>query len=801
MSSASSFRLELFGNRSVVGADGIALTGQAVQRHRMALLALLALAGGKSLSREKLMGYLWPDRDAEHARQLLNQAVYNLRKALADEAILSDGEDLRLNPNVVRADVADFEAALAGGNYAEAVRLYSGPFLDAFSLGDTPEFEWWADRERRRLATEHALALEALAEAATRDGNLLRAVEWWTARAALDPYDSRVAVRLMEALDASGNRAGALRHARVHERLLKAEFDAPPSPEASAVAERLRSAVADRESSSVHASEHAPEERDRDAPSVARATGSTSPTVAEARGDPMALSPAPDVPSWNGAVAALSRTRRVRAIGYTVVGVALAVTGFVAIGYRLNRHDALAAAPPPTSIAVLPLANLSPDVHDAFLADGMTEELIGRLAKRGGLRVIASTSVFAFRDQPLDARRIGDSLHVAHLVEGDVQKSGSRLRVRVRLIDARDGETRWSESYDRELRDVLAVEDDIARAVVGQLGLHLDAVAAPSSNPHQTRNVAAYELYLRGNNSLLLRSDSGTQSALGYFQQAVTLDSSYAAAYAGLSRIYLRQGLSGTSESRRARVTLAEQNAAKALALDDSVADAHAAFALVERAKFDLGPAASHLERAIELEPAREAFHEWLASLYVLAGRPADALREAQRALDLDPLSPGANAELARALLANGRADEALVQLQKVAALRPPLLRSNIIAAECYMKKGMWPEAIAVLRAQADRGGPIALAHLGFALARSGQKEAALGIRDTLVQRWRRDRGGPLEVALVSAGLGERDQAFVWLDRAIAAGSLDSEGARLLFDELRGDPRFARIRERQRLQN
>src|SRR6185437_1895052 len=165
---AVTFRLGLFGNRSVIGDDGTPITGQAVQRHRMALLALLVLAGGNGLSREKLMAYLWPERDTEHARQLLNQAVYNLRKALADEAIISEGEDLRLNADVVRADVAEFEAAVACGDYAGAVRLYAGPFLDAFSLGETPEFAWWADRERQRLASERAHALEALAEAASR---------------------------------------------------------------------------------------------------------------------------------------------------------------------------------------------------------------------------------------------------------------------------------------------------------------------------------------------------------------------------------------------------------------------------------------------------------------------------------------------------------------------------------------------------------------------------------------------------------------------------------------------------------
>jgi DNA-binding SARP family transcriptional activator/TolB-like protein/Tfp pilus assembly protein PilF len=770
MNSGSAFHLGLFGNRSLVAPDGTSLTGQAVQRHRIALLALLTMAASRGLSREKLMGYLWPERETEHGRQLLNQAVYNLRKALGEDAIISEGDEVRLNLEVVRADVADFEAAMARRDHAEAVSLYSGPFLDGFSLSDAPDFEWWADRERQRLAIAHAHALEALAETAAKDGDLRRAIDWWKVRAAQDPYDSRVAVRLMEALAASGSHAAALQHAKVHERLLQTEFGAAPSPEVIALAERLRTTP----------------------PSAPSNT-----ELAFQRADPQRLRPT--APSSQLHRVGASRSPPTRAIRYALGGLAFAgMVAVVALLPRVPRNDALAVAARERSIAVLPLANLSSDVRDASLADGMTEELIGALANGGGLRVIASTSVFGFRDHTLDVRRIADSLHVGHVVEGDVQKSGSRLRVRVRLVDAGDGSTRWSETYDRELRDIFAVQDDIARSVVRELGPHLAGVASTPNNRHQTHNIAAYELYLRGNNPVLLRSDSGAQAAVDYFRQAIALDSTYAAAYAGLARIYLRLGLAGAANgSQRDRLALAERSAEKALALDDSLADGHAALGLVRSARFDLGSAESHLKRAVDLEPTGAAFHEWLGQLYVFVGRPADALSEDQRALELDPLSPSANAELGRSLLANGRPDDALAQLQKVAALQPPLLRANIIAAQAYMKKGMWAQAISVLH---DRNGPLGLAHIGYALAHSGQREAARRVRDTLVERWHRDMGGAIEVALVSAGLGDFDQAFAWLDRAIAGGSVNAEGTELLFDDLRRDPRFERVRDRMGLQ-
>jgi TolB-like protein/DNA-binding SARP family transcriptional activator/Tfp pilus assembly protein PilF len=734
------------------------------------------------VSREKLMSYLWPERETEHARQLLNQAVYNLRKALGDAAILSDADDLRLNLDIVRTDVAEFEAALLRRDHAAAVQLYSGPFLDGFSLGGASEFEWWVDRERQRLASAHAQAVEALADSATRNGDLQRAVELWKARAAQDPYDSRLACRLMESLAASGNPAAALQHAKVHQKLLETEFGTAPPVELLTLAERLRS------------SPSAP---------ASPAPASGAPNV-DSRAQIGALPPreAAPISSATGAPIPGVRSRSAQVIRYGLAALTLGAVGLLALNARAPRQHNLAAASGQPSIAILPLVNLSPDARDAFLADGMTDELIGTLAKASGVRVIASTSVFAFRDRRLDVRRIADSLHVAQVVEGDVEKSGSRLRVRVRLVDARDGSTRWSETYNRELSDVFAVQDEIARAVVRELGLRVAGLTSAPIDRHQTRNVAAYELYLRGNDPVLLRGDSGARAALAYFQQAIALDSTYAAAYAGLSRIYLRQRQSSAGDrSVRDRLLLSEQAAAKALALDSSLADAHGVLSLVQAVTFDLGSAESHLERAIELEPARATFHEWLARLYAMERRPADGLMEAQRALDLDPLSPGANVERARALLANGRIDDALAQLQKIAALRPPLLRANLILSQCYMKKNMWPEAMAALRPQADRGEPTAFAHLGYALARTGQREAALRVRAALVGQWQRGAGGALELALVSAGLGDVDQAFAWLDRAIDGGLMYVDGTDVLFEELHRDPRFARVRERMGLQN
>src|SRR5215213_1673903 len=233
-------RLRLLGGASVGRDDGTLLAGRAAQRHRLALLARLACPAGLGLSREKLIGLLWPESDTERARNLLNVSVYELRKALGEDALLSGGDELRLNPDAVGSDVADFEAAIERCDHEAAVALYRGPLLDGFFVDDAPEFERWVDGERARLAGAYGRALEALAEAAERRRDFRGAAGWWERRAEHDPYDSRVALSLMRALDASGNPAGALQRATVHERLLQQELGLLAVPAVRALAERMR---------------------------------------------------------------------------------------------------------------------------------------------------------------------------------------------------------------------------------------------------------------------------------------------------------------------------------------------------------------------------------------------------------------------------------------------------------------------------------------------------------------------------------------------------------------------------------
>lgn len=245
MNSSNPCCIRLLGTPLVVAGGGQPITGRAVQRHRIALLALLTLGPGQGLSRERLLGHLWPESDPDRARHLLNQAIYQLRKALGEDAITSTGEELRLNEERVCADAVQFGRARALGDHATAVALYQGPFLDGFYLNEAVEFERWVERERSRLAGEFAKSLETLAEAAEADHDLRGAADWWRRRTDQDPFDSRVALRLMQALEADGNHAGALQHAMQHARLLREELEIAPAPEIAAFVDRLRTTATD----------------------------------------------------------------------------------------------------------------------------------------------------------------------------------------------------------------------------------------------------------------------------------------------------------------------------------------------------------------------------------------------------------------------------------------------------------------------------------------------------------------------------------------------------------------------------
>ena len=564
-------RLKLFGAPSIE-ASGAPVTGRAVQGPRVALLAVLALARGRAVTRDKLVALLWPESPTDRARHQLSDALYLLRAALGEDVIRSTGDELVLNPDAITSDVTAFERLLDEGQLEPAVAMFAGPLLDGFHLSDAAEFEHWLDGERARLGQRYATSLETLAEAADASDRFSVAATWWRRLAAHDPYSGRVALRLMRAYEATGDRARALEYARAHAALLQREFDTFADPEVIAFAERLRVE---------------PPHRVPPQPAAIRSSPVLPPTTIAAE----------------KSIDAGPRTRWSPryAVAAGIVLLVIAVLGVY--GMPLVR-----SADPNTArtLAVMPFVNISADPENTYFSDGLSEQIITVLSRIEGLRVAARTSSFALRGVNLDVRVIGDTLDVGAVLEGSVRKDGNRLLVTAQLIDAKTGFHIWSEEYDRELRDIFAVQQEIARAIAGALELRLPGGA---QRARRTPSLEAYDLYLRG---LFLRGNlsvDALRQARSLFDRVIELEPGFALAHAARAtviapQIYFRHVPleQGVSDMRAA--------VARALELDSGLGEAHAALGVLQLFfEWDWEGAEQSFRRAVELNPSDP--HAW----------------------------------------------------------------------------------------------------------------------------------------------------------------------------------------------
>jgi TolB-like protein/DNA-binding SARP family transcriptional activator len=762
---AGRFRLRTFGTLALAGPDDDTILGKHRHQHRrLALLAVLAAAGDEGRSRDQLHLLFWPDATQTRARHSLEQLLYAIRGSIGDD-VFGGVNPVRLNPAIIGSDVADFQSALKCGDLTWALEQYRGKFLDGFYLSDVPEFEQWMNSERARLERSYSGALERLAQKAEAEHDYASAVHRWRQITDIDGVSSKNAAGLIRALMNAGDHAAALQYAEQYEKVVARELGTTAGPDVARLVAEARSKTG---SSTILTSKtpHGP-------PGVA------------ARDAPATTTLASRLP--------LRRSARQRFAPYGIGATFVILVIATAAWLRTTVTRPTPNGAEERSIAVLPLLNIGGDRQDGALVDGLSEELIAVLSRIPNLRVIPRTSAFAFKDSHAGIVQIAESLGVSNILEGGVQRDGSKFRVQLRLVNARDGSTRWSRTFDRELKDIFAVQSEIAGAVASELDVQLGDSTLSRIKRGSTRSIAAYELYLRGNDPVLFRSDSGARAALAYYREAIDLDPNYADAYAGLAKVRTRIGFADDSGlSRRERLALAEQAALKAVAIDESSATAHAALSVVRRNNYEFASAHSEMKRAIELEPVNPRFHEWLAVLDQSFGRTAEALAESNRALELDPLSPTATAEVANALLASNRCDEALTHLDKLRSLRPPLLRASAIAAQCYMRKQRWPEAIAATRSISTTGGPRGQALHGYMLGRSGRTEEAKRVLAGLLE-FQRTHKDAFDVAIVYAGLGDNDRAFTWLDKAVDDRSLGFEWLSGVFDDLRRDPRFDRL--------
>ena len=507
----------------------------------------------------------------------------------------------------------------------------------------------------------------------------------------------------------------------------------------------------------------------------------------------------PDPPAAETAESVVPAFFRRKSVGRRWL-VAGAMTALVAAATYLLLADRLGTtrAVSVRSLAVLPLQNLSADPAQEFFVDGITEALIGRLSRIPGIRVISRTSAMHFKGSRLSVPEIARTLHVDAVIEGSVVRSGSRLRISAQLISGATDDHLWSGSYDRELRDVLSLQDEVTQAIARQIQITIGGQEsvrrdAPRVSPD------AYEDYLRGRFALNRSLAASPHDSVRHFEAAIAKDSLFAPAYSGLGAAYMRLGsVFGGALPADARAN-AIRAAEKALELDSELVEAHVVLGDASVRQWQWDVAEASYRRAIDLNPNDAAAYAGQAHWLLCLGRTDEALASARRARELDPLALfGTN--IGWILFHARRYDEAIRELQTVLAVRPDDGMVLWYLGFALIEQGQPEEALRVLERSAsvsDRN-PAVLGVLVRAHARAGRRAEALRLVDELHQR--RRAGYIPSAAFVNAylGLAEYDQAFVWLERAYEerSGILQFLKVHPFFDPVRGDPRFAGLLRR-----
>src|SRR4051794_5838530 len=582
---------------------GVSIERPAIARKPLALLVLLTSAGIQGLTRDKLLGYLWPEADEERGRSVLRQTVYALRRDLGSpDLLLSSAASIRLNPEVIRTDLAAFHEAAGAGDWDTAAQLYRGPFADGFYLAEAPEFERWVETERQDLEARLRRGLDGAARRACEAGDHQAAAEWWRRVLRYDPLNSRTAVELIEALERSGQPGLALEAARDHGDVLQAELGTGVGAPIADAVRRISAGLS-------HPNQAGPVPASR-VPVAAVAT------------------PGPGPPSVS--LPAKPRVRRGRALGAAVFGIiGLAALAFTRRDDFADPRAGLKDAGHRRTLAIVPFADSSPSRSGGYRARALTDQVERQLAGIGALRVLRTAA-----GSPADLRLNG----VFRLDDG-------RFEIDVSLSDGKSGRPLWAGSHAGAAPDLPGVQAEVSRDVASALGLSLTAAERRRIEWVPTASTEAYDLYLRSTGlSKVHRTENLAGIAL--LEQAVRRDSTFALALATLARRFMFQaylvdpafGDSGMAAVRRA------------IAADSGFGEAW--FALGDLQGLAGHPSAARLSylKAIDLDPGQLPAMVDLSDVDASLGRFDEALYWALRAVRQDPASPGFRSHLVAAL-------------------------------------------------------------------------------------------------------------------------------------------------------
>jgi TolB-like protein/Tfp pilus assembly protein PilF len=457
---------------------------------------------------------------------------------------------------------------------------------------------------------------------------------------------------------------------------------------------------------------------------------------------------------------------------------------------------------PEKSIVVLPFENAGGNAGTEYLSDGISEALINSLTELQQLKVVARTTAFRYKGKQLDMQSVGRELKVRTMLMGVVRQIDDRLNVQVDLVDAMTGAQLWGQEYERKVADLLSVKQTIAREVTEKLRLRLSGEQQKHLTKRDTTNAEAYQSYLRGRYYWNKRTAEAIRKATGEFQEAIERDPNYALAHAGLADCYLLleqyTGAPGSEILPKARAA-----AARALQIDESLAEAHTSMAHVHEQAWEWAEAEKEYKRAISLNPNYPTAHQWYQNYLRTTGRFDEALAEIKRAQRLDPLSPILRVNLATVYLRMGNLELAMVEAKRLVELDPTFALAHEPLGKVFIKQRKYSEAIEAFQKDVavDRTAFV-LAHLGHAYAVAGRRDEAFAILQELEGKYQRHESPGQFIASVYVGLGDMEQAFAWLEKdfQVRSGFLEYVITNPLFDSIRSDPRYADLLRRMGLQ-
>lgn len=782
-------RLLVLGGLTLVpgtGIDGGPVEEQASlakQRRKLAVLAVLALSE-RPVSRETLASMFWPDQDEPRARHSLTEALSHLRRAFGRDVVATRLSDVALAPgSALAVDAAELTDAGRADDDARVVALYAGPLLGDARVEGAPAFERWADGHRARLDRLFVRA------AARRCLALARARAWdecaEVARRWLDeaPLSADAALYRLNALKAPGTHEAVRRAAAEYEQLrrrLEREYESAPDPSVSVLADGIAADLAARA-----------EEPPGTEPAVPASLVPDA-ALADAAREPLPLSATPAPPRARGMMP------------WAAGGVALvAAVAALLVLMRRDGGTGPGAAPPTerggiaATVAVLPFVHLGPDSAKLYFTEGMTAEVAAALGGVAGLRVAAPPSVRALGTRDVDPRDVGRRLGVDAVLQGTVRTAGERARVTVSLVRARDGRSLWAAQYDRELRDVLVVQDEIARAIVEALRTRGSLPVGPLGARARV-DPETFDLYLRGRYFENRSGEASLRTAIDYYGRAIARDSTFAPAHAGLAGAWLT--LLEWDYAYGEAMPVARASAERAVRIDPASAEGHTALGRALRYDWRWAEAEREFRLALAANPSDAATYHALSHVYLALRRFDASLAQSRLALALDPLNPRIAMHLCIHHLSARAYDAALAACRHGMELDPDFPDSHAKLAWVLLRLGRPADALVeVDREMAQSGArPAYLGQLAITLAVAGRADSAHAVLRRIERSTAAARLPLVSMAGAHMRLGERERALARLEELGIAHANDVENVVLdpEFDPLHGDPRYEALLRR-----